>query len=106
MAYYNHWYVFTGGDEYSNEVVSRKLEGCDISKGILCKDRVSRDMWFCKDYETVRELDTARINDRRLSIEIFTKRGQNGVVRSWELNVKSYRSRQARKYRLQESLER
>ncbi|MEI7463058.1 MAG: hypothetical protein WCK03_01515 [Candidatus Taylorbacteria bacterium] len=90
MVNRTRWYIYTGGDQLSNEIVSDKLEGSNIDPEVPCQGSEPLPMWECKDFKIIEEFRTAR-SGGGLKIEIFVREG-NGKAKRWGLDRKHSRS--------------
>ncbi len=83
MKKYTQWYVYTGGDGFLNRVVSTRLEGEQISTGLVCSDGEPRDLWPCRDHSAIREFGKLNQSDG-LKLQFFVKEGPHGQIRPWK----------------------
>ena len=101
MKQFTQWYVYTGGDGFLNKIVSTRLEGEEISEGLVCSDGVARDLWPTADHMAIREFSRLNQSDH-LTLKFFVKEGPHGQIRPWNFEGGCSSSSKLIKSRLKE----
>ena len=80
------WYIDPQGDKRSNLMLSNSLPAENACEGLLCEDKVSRDLWRCPNWEYVRNF-SRNADQNKMKYAIYNKTG-DGPIRLWIFTIR------------------
>ncbi len=74
-------------DSSTNRVLAEYLNRDNAREGVLCEDKMKRDMWECSHEQLARLENSA--NTLHIRFRMFVQRGRYGKVRQWLFSRKT-----------------